>query len=448
MISLSLQHVADSLSATLYGEDRVFSGCSTDSRQIQEGQLFVALHGPNFDGHDYLDAAAQGGAVAAMIDTDHRTEMATLKVSNTRIALGDLAHVWRQRFTIPVVGITGSNGKTTVKEMLSSILTCGGRVLATRGNLNNDIGVPQTLFGLDKIHDFAVIEMGANHSGEIARLCDIANPVVAVVTQCAPAHLEGFGTVENVALAKGEIYQSLDSKGTAIINMDDRYASLWKQMAGNCQTTGFGLDKVADVTASAIRAGAQSSQFNLHLFDECMSIDLPLPGRHNIMNALAAAACAQALGISLDRVHKGLESISTVPGRLQFKPGRNGSSLIDDTYNANPGSFSAALDVLIQTHARHWLVLGDMGELGKESVLLHRQAGELARSKGVERLYTTGDYSVEAARAFGAGAGHFTDHESLINTITNELDKDVTLLIKGSRSARMETVVQALIARE
>lgn len=448
MISLSLKQVAEGLNATLHGSDRVFNGCSIDSRQIREGQLFIALHGPNFDGHEYLDAARQRGAVAAMIDSDCQTEMATIRVSNTRIALGDLAHLWRLKFTIPVVGITGSNGKTTVKEMLSSILTCSGNVLSTRGNLNNDIGVPQTLFGLDKFHDFAVIEMGANHSGEIARLCEIATPSVAVVTQCAPAHLEGFGTVENVALAKGEIFESLDRNGTAIINRDDHYASLWKQMAGASKTTGFGLNNAADVTASAISMSTQNSRFNLHLFDKWTSIDLPLPGRHNIMNALAAAACAEALGVSLDTIRDGLESIGSVPGRLQFKPGRNGCSLIDDTYNANPGSLSAALDVLIQTNARHWLVLGDMGELGKESAQLHRQAGELARSKGVDRLYTTGDYSQEATRAFGAGAGHFADHESLIKTITNELDKDVTLLIKGSRSARMETVVQALIARE
>ena len=443
MISLSLQSVADNLQASLLGEDLIFSGCSTDTRSLKKGELFVAIHGPSFDGHDYMSVAEKTGAAAVMIDKEVTTNLPALQVENTRLALGDLATIWRQQFDIPVVAITGSNGKTTVKEMLSSILSRCGNVLSTKGNLNNDIGVPQTLFNLDQEHDFAVIEMGANHGGEIERLCEIAKPLVAVVTQCAPAHLEGFGSIEGVALAKGEVFESITGNGIAIVNTDDHFSKLWKQMAGECQCISFGLDR-ADVTAKKIKIGSQESHFELQLFEEIFSVKLQLPGQHNIMNALAAAGCAKALGISTNDIRDGLEALQAVPGRLEFKAGIQNLQIIDDTYNANPGSFSAALDVLIQSTGQHWLALGDMGELGGLAAELHKQAGEQARLAGVERLFTIGELSQKATEEFGAGAQHFSDHEELIKTIKNELDKDVTLLIKGSRAAQMERVVQAL----
>ncbi len=447
MISLSLQTVADNLNATLSGGDTVFTGCSTDTRSIKKGELFVALHGPSFDGHDYLGVAEEAGASAVMIDQDVKTNLPTLRVENTRRALGDLATIWRQQFKMPVVAITGSNGKTTVKEMLNSILSRCGNVLATRRNLNNEIGVPQTLFNLDPQHDFAIIEMGANHAGEIARLCEMAIPMVAVVTQCSPAHLEGFGTIENVALAKGEIFESLAKEGIAIINADDKFSPLWEQMAGECQIIRFGLQEAADITASIISVNTKSSHFQLKAPGEEIDLKLSLPGRHNIMNALAAAACAKALDIPLKDIRDGLEALQGVPGRLQFKSGDQKCQIIDDTYNANPGSFSAALDVLINSTGRHWLALGDMGELGESAEDLHEDAGELARQAGVERLFTIGQLSQKAAQAFGAGAEHFTDHAEMIEkikSIKKESDKDITLLIKGSRAAKMETVVQAL----
>jgi len=447
MISLSLQTVADNLHATMSGDDVVFTGCSTDSRSIKKGELFVALRGPRFDGHDYLSVAEEAGAKAVMIDKDAKTNLPTLRVENTRHALGDLAAIWRSHFNMPVVAITGSNGKTTVKEMLRSILTRCGNVLSTKGNLNNDIGVPQTLFNLDQKHDFAIIEMGANHMGEIVRLCEMAKPMVAVVTQCAPAHLEGFGTIESVALAKGEIFESLPKEGIAIINADDDYSPLWKQMSGECRVIRFGLQDTVDITASIISVNTKSSHFKLKALVKEIDVKLSLPGRHNIMNALAATACAKALDVSLNDIRDGLEAMQSISGRMQFKSGCQNLQIIDDTYNANPGSFSAALDVLINSTGRHWLALGDMGELGGSSKSLHEDVGELARHAGVERLFTIGELSQKAAEAFGAGAEHFTDHAEMIEKIkslTNESDKDITLLIKGSRAARMEMVVQEL----
>ena len=448
MISLSLQSVAENLDACWLGGDSTFTGCSTDSRSLKKGELFVALHGPSFDGHDYLTMAEKAGAVAVMIDKEVDTSLPTLQVKNTQQALGNLAAMWRAHFNIPVVAITGSNGKTTVKEMLSSILSRRGNVLSTKGNLNNEIGVPQTLFNLDQEHDFAVIEMGANHQGEIGRLCEIAKPLVAVVTQCAPAHLEGFGTIEGVALAKGEIFESLARGGIAVINADDDFSSLWKQMAGDCPTISFGLqqtdDLAIDITATEIRIDTQDCQFNLNILGQSIAVKLSLPGRHNVMNALAAAACAKALDVSMQDIRDGLQELQQIPGRLQFKNGIQNMRIIDDTYNANPGSFSAALDVLSRSSEHHWLALGDMGELGESAVELHEQAGEQARLAGVERLFTLGDLSQKAAKVFGAGALHFSDHEEMIKTIKNEIDKDITLLIKGSRTAEMEKVVQAL----
>ena len=452
MISLSLQSVADDLQATLLGDDLIFKGCNTDTRSLKKGELFVALHGPSFDGHDYIEMAEKAGAAGVMIDKAVTTDLPTLQVENTREALGNLAALWREEFDIPVVAITGSNGKTTVKEMLSSILSRCGNVLSTKGNLNNDIGVPQTLFNLDQEHDFAVIEMGANHLQEIARLCEMAKPLVAVVTQCAPAHLEGFGSIEGVAKAKGEIFESLGNDGIAVINADDKFASFWKKLAGDSQIISFGLndqvnDDHADVTASIISMRATVSHFKLRISDEEIDVKLSLPGRHNIMNALAATACAKALDISSENIRDGLEALQNVPGRLQFKIGMQNLQIIDDTYNANPGSFSAAMDVLINTSGQHWLALGDMGELGSAAVKMHKQAGELARLAGVERLFTIGELSKKAAEKFGDGAEHFADHAELIERIKiikNESDKDITLLIKGSRSAEMETVVQAL----
>jgi UDP-N-acetylmuramoyl-tripeptide--D-alanyl-D-alanine ligase len=341
------------------------------------------------------------------------------------------------------VGVTGSNGKTTVKEMLALILGRQGPVLVTQGNLNNDIGLPLTLMALGAEHQHGVVEMGANHPGEIARLAHIAVPQVGVITQCAPAHLEGFGSVEGVARAKGELFQGLPENGTAVINADDAHAGLWHELAGSRRRLTFGLDRDADVTGSWTFEG-RGYDVRLRTPNGEASLRLPLLGRHNVLNALAAAAAALALGLSLDPVVAGLERMRPVAGRLQPKRGPLGSRIVDDTYNANPGSLAAALSALEGIDGRRWLAFGDMAELGADAAEFHRQAGDMARGAGVERLYALGPLSRLTVDAFGVGGYHFAGHEALTSTIREGLGPDVTILVKGSRSMHMERVVQAL----
>ncbi len=445
MIEMRLSEIVSPLNAVIAGEDVEFRGCSTDTRTLQPAQLFVALRGQRFDGHEFVGQAKEKGAAAVMLERQIEAALPTLLVENTRVALGQLAELWRSRFTIPVVAITGSNGKTTVKEMLASILSLKGTVLATRGNLNNDIGVPQTLFDFGQEHSYGVIEMGANHPGEIAQINKLVRPTVAVVTQCAPAHLEGFGSVAGVARAKGEIFTGLDEAGRAIINADDEFALLWRGMAGARRQVSFGLKAEAEVRAAQVEDGFSESRFWLHTPVGSIRVQLRLPGRHNVMNALAAAACVHALGIELETIGRGLEAVKPVPGRLNLCQGPLGVRMLDDTYNANPGSLKAALKVLAACAGDRWLVLGDMGELGPQGEEYHRRAGILARELGISRLYAVGELSRQAVEGFGRGAQHFSDVEGLLAVLNSELHKNVTLLIKGSRSMRMERVVRSLL---
>lgn len=446
MISLSLKDAASAMQAVNIDQlvNDQFSGVSTDTRTVQPGNLFFALQGPNFDGHDYAQAALEKGALAVVthraIDTPANS---TIKVKDTREALGLLARSWRQQFKGTVIGITGSNGKTTVKEMLSAILQECGAVLATKGNLNNDIGVPLTLFNLVD-EDFAVIEMGANHVGEIAQLAAIAEPDIGVVTLCAPAHLEGFGSVENVAKTKGEMFSGLASTGTAVINADDPFVGLWNDLAAHCTARHFGFVKEAEVRAENLQLAASESTFDLIVDGEKTAISLPLAGTHNVMNALAASACGVAAGASARQIQAGLAKMQSVPGRLQFKPVNPLITVIDDTYNANPRSMQAGIAVLMNAPGQHWLIVGDMGELGEGAEIWHAELGEQARQQGVDRLYCVGELSAAAAGAFGTGAHHFTQQEKLIDQLQQDLSGEITLLIKGSRSAHMETVVNAL----
>jgi UDP-N-acetylmuramoyl-tripeptide--D-alanyl-D-alanine ligase len=449
MIAMRLSEACERLHGTLHGDDVRFRGVSTDTRSLQGGELFVALRGPNFDAHQFLTEAADAGAVAALVDREGAAAMPFLKVSDTRAALGQLAASWRAQFSLPVIAVTGSNGKTTVKEMIAAILANAGPVLATQGNLNNDIGVPLTLFNLDDAHRYAVVEMGANHPGEIASLCTIARPTIATITLCAPAHLEGFGSVEGVARAKGEIVAGLPEDGTAILNADDPYLDLWKGLAGSRRVVTFGLGSGADVSARINGdAAPDRSSFQLLTGQGEVGIDLPLPGRHNIMNALAAAACTLAAGVALDAVRDGLNGMRPVKGRLVIKHAAGGARLIDDTYNANPSSLRAAIDVLVRYPGQHWLVIGDMGELGPQSRGLHHEAGVYAQSRGVSRLFAIGELSHSAAAGFGSGAEHFVDLQTMIETVRGALDAlpcaSVSVLVKGSRSMRMERVVQAI----
>ncbi len=446
MIKMRLAEAARAVEGVLVGDDTLFCGCATDSRTLTRDALFVALRGPHFDGHDFLDQALVAGAVAAMLERRMGRMRSELLVKDTRAALGALASAWRMRFERPVVAITGSNGKTTVKEMLRHILADHGQVLATQGNLNNDIGVPLTLFQLDQEHRYAVLEMGANHAGEISALCALVRPNVACVTQCAPAHLEGFGSIEGVARAKGEIFAALPSDGTAVLNADDAYASLWQGLIGQRRCIRFGLSAAAEVRADDIGLSAQGSAFKLVTPSGASDVKLTLPGKHNVLNALAAAASAEALGVSVSAMRQGLESMRPVAGRLEAKAGRAGCRVLDDSYNANSGSFKAALEVLGQYAGERWLVLGDMGELGQAALSLHHQLGEMAHQAGVKRLYAVGELSRQAVAAFGPGGCHFATPEALLKALEGNLHQDLTILIKGSRAARMENVVNALLA--
>lgn len=438
----TLTEIVSALNATLNGTDVQFTSCSTDTRQLRPQAIYIALVGENFDGHNFIQQAQAKGAVAAIVSKNVKTDLPTLRVHDTRLALGDLAYLWRQQFDLPIIAITGSNGKTTTKEMLKAIFSQHHPVLATKGNLNNDIGVPLTLFGLNGEHRYAIIEMGANHMGEIAALTEITKPTCAIITQCAPAHLEGFGSIEGVAKAKGEIFSNLPSDGIAIINADDKYAKLWHDLATSHQIKTYGLTNQADVTAKNIILQNASSNFTLQTPIGDIEIELPLPGQHNIMNALAASSGALANNCTLQTIQQGLKSMLPVMGRLQIIKSK--ITLINDTYNANPTSLKAALQVLSNNSAPHWLALGDMGELGTDSIKFHQQAGQLAKEFGVEKLWTIGDISQHATTSFGEGSQHFTNHTDLVQSILTQLPSSATLLIKGSRAMQMEKIVQAL----
>jgi len=442
-IQTTLTRAAAWMGAEQKGEDRPFAGVSTDSRAMPPGALFIALRGPRFDGHDHAPEAVAAGAAAVVTERPLSIAAPQLLVPDTRRALGALAAAWRRACPVRVVAITGSNGKTTVKEMCAAILSQAGPVLATRGNLNNEIGVPLTLLRLSPEHRHAVVEMGANHAGEIGMLTGLARPDAALITNAAAAHLEGFGSLEGVARAKGEIYSGLEEQGVALINADDPFAPLWRELAAGHRVMTFGLREPADIAAAARLDGA-GAQMSLRLPDGEQPVRLALLGRHNVQNALAAAAAAAALGIDRRAIAAGLAQMRPVAGRLAPRPGSQGAHLIDDSYNANPASLGAALEVLAACEGRRYLVLGDMAELGAEAEALHRRAGEQARAAGIDRLYATGRLSRLAAERFGSGGHFFAHQEALIEALRSELSPEVTVLVKGSRAARMERVVAAL----
>lgn len=425
--------------------EAVFDGVAIDSRAIRGGELFVALRGERHDGHAFVDQARAAGAAAAMVSQWCESGLPQLRVGDTLDGLQRMAAHWRSRFAMPVVAVTGSNGKTTTKQMLAAILEARGPVLATRGNLNNHIGVPLTLLALRAGHRTAVVEMGANHAGEIATLAALARPDIGVVTQAGDAHLEGFGSREGVARAKGELFAALDG-GIAVINADDAYAPLWRNLASRASLLHFGIDADADVRALHIEplADGSGSRFTLRTPDGTAPVGLALPGRHNVMNALAAAACGVALGLDVNEIAQRLATVEPAQGRLSWKQTRQGARVLDDSYNANPGSLRAAIDLLSQLPGRRCLVLGDMAELGPGAAELHREAGRSARALRIDRLYTLGRLAAEAADGFGAGAESFDDIDALQCALQAQLDADTVVLVKGSRSARMERVVAAL----
>lgn len=448
-----LSQAARATGGKLVGADVRFNGVSSDSRKIARHDLFVALRGENFDGFEFVAGAVQSGAAAVMVNaSSYEAPPATLAacpsilaVEDTRLAMGRLAGWWRRQFDISLVAVTGSNGKTTVKEMLAAILReaagSADAVLATRGNFNNDIGMPLTLLQLNAAHRYAVIEMGMSHPGEIDYLTQIAAPDVALITNASGAHLAGLGSVEAVARAKGEIFSGLKHHGTAVINADDAYASLWRAQIGAHPLLEFGLEPQADVHGTW-QARGYGLRLDVVAQQGIFTADLQVPGVHNARNALAATAAAIVLNIPLETIAAGLEKFGGVPGRMQRKPALHGANLIDDTYNANPASLLAAISVLAQAPGKRILVLGDMGELGDDAARFHAEIGAEARRAGIEKLFALGALSVNAVREFGGGAQHFERIADLQEVLQNELDATTTVLVKGSRFMKMERVVQ------
>ena len=448
---MRVSEAAFALGVEHHGADPVFTSVGTDSRNVKPGELFIALRGQRFDAHRFLQAARDAGSVAVMTDVEGAAQappdMPRLVVNDTHAGLTQLAYAWRSRFAAPLAALTGSSGKTTVKEMLAAILreAAGNEdaVLATRGNLNNEIGAPLTLLEWRETHRYAVIELGMNHAGEILRLTRLARPDVALINNAGRAHIEFLGSEEAIARAKGEIFEGLSGKGIAVINADDSYAALWKELSNKNKYLMFGIDAAADIGAR-YELRAQDSDLHLTTPSGKLSATLHAPGLHNVRNALAACAAAFALDVPLAAMAAGLARYTGVKGRLQRKPAHGGATLIDDTYNANPESVRAAIEVLAQAPGKRVLVLGDMGELGERAMACHTEIGAYARAAGIDQLLALGDLSANTVTAFGSGGRHFSSIETLLDGVEHMLAPSVTVLVKGSRFMQMERVVKAV----
>jgi UDP-N-acetylmuramoyl-tripeptide--D-alanyl-D-alanine ligase len=439
MMALTLGEIAAALDCPAPDADLSIGSVVTDSRQVRYGALFAALTGSRVDGHEFAPSAVGLGASALLVSRKLDLEVPQLVVDDVLRALGLIAALLRRRLDPVVIGITGSNGKTTVKEMLGSILRQQDEVLSTQGNYNNELGVPLSLFRLEEKHRYAVLELGASKAGDIAYLCDIAQPDVGLVTNAGPAHLQGFGDEQGVARAKGEIFASLPAGGWSVINGDQQWADQWREMSKAGNTISFGKHHSNDVHLME-----QGPGHRLQTPDGILEFDLALPGRHNLLNAAAATAAALALGLPMSRIRAGLESTEPVQGRLNLLRTAAGWTVIDDTYNANPASLYSALQVLSGMQGKAWLVLGDMKELGHDSRKLHAEVGGAALALGVSRLFATGEMSAYTVDAFGEGAVHFENREALVQALLKELRPGVNCLVKGSRSMGMESVVEAI----
>lgn len=445
MIRAELATAARWVRGELIGSDAVFTGVSSDSRNVQPGALFIALRGERFDAHDFVAEAAARGASAALVD--HRLADPSIRqivVADTTAALAELARNWRAQLTLTAIGVTGSNGKTTTKSLLAHVLRAAGATQASHGNLNNEIGLPLSILALDRDTRFAVLEMGCGKPGDIAHLAAIGQPDVALVTNVGPAHLERLGSLENVAKTKAELYAALPAGGIAVVNADEPFAAYFRALLGARTIIEFGLDAGAAVSATIAEVG-MTSRFELRVPGSSAWVDLPLPGRHNIANALSAAAAAYALGLDAPTIAAGLAAAPSVSGRLNAIE-INGALLIDDSYNANPASVRAAIDVLALTPGESWLVLGDMRELGEDQARLHAEIGDYARTHGVRRLLALGPLAAHAAAAFGADAQVFADHAAIAAQLQAALKPGLKVLVKGSRSSAMERVISALRA--
>ncbi len=443
---MRLSELAKLLNAPMQGDDVTFTSVGIDSRTIQPGQLFVAITGEHFDGHDFVGQSLAKGAVAALVQKSSDWQPC-VQVSNTRLALGQMAQQWLSNFQAPIVALTGSNGKTTVKEMLAGILIAhtgdADYVLATKGNLNNDLGMPLTALGLRSQHQYAVLEMGMNHPGEIHYMSTLAKPDVALVNNVGSAHIGLLGSLQAIANAKGEIFDGLKQQGIAVINADDQFAAQWLKQTQSHQQITFALQNSADVTAD-YELRDKSSVMQIFSPAGAIEFSIQVPGLHNVANALAATSLALALNIPLDSIALGLSQFNGVSGRLRYVPGIKHTTLIDDTYNANPSSMRAAIDVLVKQTGRHLMVMGDMGELGELAEQMHSEIGHYARQQGVHQLFTVGTLSQNASLSFGDGAQHFFELSDLLNVLKQQLQQHDVVLIKGSRSAKMERVTEQL----
>jgi len=445
-MNATLSSAAKMMRGSFHGDDRTYAGVSTDTRQLQRGELFFALSGPNFEGEDFVGQARDKGAAGAVVGALLDEPIAQIAVNDTKLALGRLGAAWRQQHSVTVIGITGSNGKTTLKEMTAACLSQSASTLATQGNLNNEIGMPLMLLRISKSHRFAVLEMGASRAGEIAYLTSLAMPDVVVINNAAAAHLEGFGSLEGVAAAKGEILQGSKRPGMAILNADDDFFELWLSLVDDVEVLTFGIENKADICADGIELAAGTTRFQLHLPDAEIEIELPLAGRHNVLNACAAAAIATALGVSADQIKAALESVHAVEGRLQPVNGRHDATVYDDSYNANPLSVVVAGEFIASLGGESWFVLGDMKELGDAADAMHHDVGSALKRAGVDRLFATGERCRHAVEGFGENASWFESADDLAAAVLAELTGSVSVLVKGSRSMRMERVVEALRA--
>lgn len=445
---MMLSEIAKALNSPMRGADVNVLSVGTDSRSIAKGQLFVGIKGENFDGNTYAVEALKQGAAAALVSNTNTLASPAVIVENTRLALGELSKYWRNKFDLSLVAVTGSNGKTTVKEMITSILgVADGNVLATRGNLNNDIGMPLTLLCMNEKHTYAVIEMGMNHEGEIRYLTNIAQPKVALVNNAGIAHIGEVGSREAIARAKGEIFEGLAEDGIAIVNADDDFADYWKSLNKNRKIITFGLNDKADISA-IYQIQNNYSAISLKTPSGEIQFILNVLGEHNVHNALAASAVAVALGVSNTDIASGLTKFNPVKGRLNWLEGVNGAVVIDDTYNANPDSMKAAIDVLTSQkttqQSTQIFVMGDMAELGEDAPQMHAEIGAYAKQKGVTHFFSFGEFSKLASESFGKNAQHFDALEALLDALLMHMKKDVTVLVKGSRFMKMERVVNQI----
>ncbi len=446
---MTMQSVAQYACGTRFGADAAVLGVTTDSRTTQPGELFVALRGEHFDGHDYVQSAEQKGAAGALVEHRGNVKLPQVVVDDSGHALCELARRWRAEFDLPMVAVTGSNGKTTVKELVGNMLNCQGNTLVSKGNFNNEIGLPLSLLRLRGEHCFAVVELGMNQIGEISKLSNITAPSVAIITNAAQAHLQFIKSVEQVAVEKGDIIDGLGANSTCVLNRDDSHFDYWSSRARGLAHTviSFGLSANADVHAH-FELGQTSTHLDISTPAGSVQATLNLPGVHNVKNALAATSAAIALDIPLSAIQTGLERSSGVKGRLQMRRHLKNGTLVDDTYNANPASMEAAIEVLAAFPGDRRLVIGDMFELGDQQVEFHRQVGESARRRGIGRLYAIGALSAAAVEKFGIGAKHYTQHEHIVDDLLGQIDSNTVILVKGSRGMKMEQITDALCASE